>query len=215
MRAVDAIGKTDKRFVVTLQVEGTRAYQVRLHFPDGLALPSRLAGDDVTGLAALLRDWLESADPKVPDLVVGAAHLRRQWRQPEGGFHYTINQNMVHILVPPDCTPGGLEATVRHLILDVEYRSGMGILYDRRLAPAPTAQYLDAVVALTHTYGAALGRCRWAVLVRKDDAETFGIVRRANSRVSPSADPGAFTDQSHAVRWLRGRSRGGTTALRG
>ena len=107
------------------------------------------------------------------------------------------------MLVPPEPSPAGFEATLRHLIGDPAYHPGMGILYDRRLAPAPTVDYLDAVVAMTHTYGAALGRCRWAVLVRKDDAETFGLVRRTNSRVAPSADPGAFTDRGQALRWLR------------
>ena len=201
--AIHVVGDTSQRIVATLQLEGTPAYQLRLHFPHGMSLPSKARRDDVTALMNLLREWLESADPKVPDLVVGDPALRGNWRRPSAGFPYMIAQGLVHVLVPPDPTPEGFEITVQHVLVDRDYRQGMGILYDRRLAPPPTPEYLEAVVALTKQYGNALGRCRWAVLVRKDDAMTFAVVRRTNSRVAPSADPGPFTDRGQALRWLR------------
>jgi hypothetical protein len=203
--AIDVAGGTSTRIVV-LELEGTPTYTVRLHFASGMSLPSRAAGDDIAGLVGQLREWLESADPKARDLVVGEPALRRNWRRPAGGFPFTITQGIVHILVPPNATSAGFEITLQHLTLDSDYRQGMGILYDRRLAPAPAAEYVDAVVALMLRYGEALGRCRWAVLVRSDDAQTFEIVRLTSSRIAPSADPRAFTDRGEALRWLR-RSR--------
>ena len=177
VRAIERMTR-NSRIVVTLQLEGTPPYQVRLHFPRGGPLPTRADREAVAGLLEQLREWIEAPAPKLHHLVVGEPTLRGDWRRPEGGFPYTIVQGFVQMLVPPEPSPAGFEATLRHLIGDPAYQPGMGILYDRRLAPAPTVDYLDAVVAMTHTYGAALGRCRWAVLVRKDDAETFGLVRK-------------------------------------
>ncbi len=147
--AIDVMREASMRVAVTLAFEGTPPYQVRVHFPDRVSLPSRAAGDDVTWLLALVRDWLQSPDPKVRDLVVGDAVPRGKRRRPSAGFPFTIAQGVVHVLVPPDPTPEAFEITVQQMLADTDYRSGMGILYDRRLAPPPTSEYLEAVVALT------------------------------------------------------------------
>lgn len=200
--AIDVVGGTSEHIVV-LELEGTPPHTVRLHFTPGMTLPSRAAGDDIAGLVSQLREWLELAEPKPRDLVVGKPALWGDWRRPPGGFPFAVTQGIVHILVPPDATSAGFEITLQHLVEDRDFRQGMGILYDRRLAPPPPAEYVDAVVALMLRYGEPLGRCRWAVLVRSDDAQTFEIVRLTNSRIAPSADPGAFTDRGQALRWLR------------
>ncbi len=59
-------------------------------------------------------------------------------------------------------------------------------------------------MALTHQYAELLGHCRWAVVVRQDDGETFSLVRNIAPTMARSSEPWSFTDLGNALEWLRG-----------
>jgi hypothetical protein len=107
------------------------------------------------------------------------------------------------MIVPTTPTPSAFEATLQRVLIDPRFRPGMGILYDRRAAVAPAPEYVAAVMALTHQYAELLGHCRWAVLVRQDDGETFSVVRNIAPTMARSSEPWSFTDVGRALDWLR------------
>jgi hypothetical protein len=120
-------------------------------------------------------------------------------------FTYSIEAGFVQIVVPTFPTAEAFEATVQRVIAHPRHRYGMGILYDRRAASTPKSEYVDAVIDITRRYADRLGRCRWAVVIRKDDGETYAKVRNASITLGTSAEPRAFIDLDQALRWLRSR----------
>jgi hypothetical protein len=166
-------------------------------------------GAAVTARRVTPGHWAEPSDRgSVRDAIgdgVGETHAMSEagWRRPVAGFTYTIENDLVRMTVPSAPTPAAFEATLQRVLIDPRFRRGMAILYDRRAAVAPTPQYLAAVMALTHQYAELLGRCRWAVLVRDDDGETFSLVRNHAPEMAPSSEPWSFTDVGQALEWLR------------
>jgi hypothetical protein len=131
-----------------------------------------------------------------------AAHLEA-WRQAHlTPFTYLVRPEFVEVVVPAAPTASAFETTIEHVLAHPGFRPGMGFLYDRRAAEPPSTEYLESVIRITRRYADRLGHCRWAVIVRADDAITAATVRAAAPRVGPASKPGPFTDINQALRWL-------------
>jgi hypothetical protein len=94
--------------------------------------------------------------------------------------------------------------TLEAILADPLFTSGFHILEDSRADhDLPNASDIRKGVNTIRRYQRALGRCRWAVVLRQESPAFYGMLRMAEmllNETSVSLRP--FTDMSEAVAWL-------------
>jgi hypothetical protein len=92
-------------------------------------------------------------------------------------------------------------AAMTDVLAHPEFRSGFGLLYDRRGASPPSRDYVRRTVEFGKAHAEQLGACRVALVV--DNADAYARASMGQILGGRSLQSDIFTDIREAEAWLR------------
>ena len=115
-------------------------------------------------------------------------------------FTISPERRVVRLVYRGEVTFPEWKATMDAIARDPLFRPGFAFLIDRRSSPAPSAAFVEGVVAYLASNELAIGVIPKTAMVVSDPA-SFGMARMVQG-LSGSPNMDVFTDIHEAERWL-------------